>query len=109
MTDLESVRDALEAIQLKFMNNDLGTVDLSQLKGKALTSLSALETELNEALQENKRLREERIDLSKWIVAHKDQSFYGDHACQQCHPYSDMLVPGFVCAYHQAATIAGEK
>lgn len=29
-----------------------------------------------------------------------------DHACAQCVPHSDMLVSGFVCAYHQAAALA---
>lgn len=48
---------------------------------------------------------EQQRDLfAKWIFMHGNHS--GDWACAQCHPYSDMLAPGFVCAFHQAEVIA---
>ncbi len=50
--------------------------------------------------------------LAKWI-RYKGNEYGGDHACKQCYRYSDVLVDGFVCAYHLAcallATTPGSK
>ncbi len=43
--------------------------------------------------------------LVRHIIQHKDRKFYGDHACKQCHPHSDMLISGFKCGLHKAIEI----
>ncbi|MCK4118369.1 hypothetical protein ACI2UK_13870 [Ralstonia nicotianae] len=43
------------------------------------------------------------LDMAAWIVGQGNSN--PDHACAQCRPDSDMLVPEFVCAYHTAAAI----
>lgn len=48
--------------------------------------------------------KQQRDTLARWIVMHGNP--LGDHACAQCHPRSDILVHGFVCAYHLAEKIA---
>ena len=42
--------------------------------------------------------------LAKWI-RYKGNEYGGDHACKHCYPYSDVLVDGFVCAYHLACAL----
>ncbi len=38
---------------------------------------------------------------ANWILNHPP-SYGGDHACAQCYPKSEIIQPGFVCAYHEA-------
>jgi hypothetical protein len=38
---------------------------------------------------------------------HKDGASTGDWACRECWPQSDMLVDGFLCAYHEAGRLRG--
>jgi hypothetical protein len=40
--------------------------------------------------------------LCKFIIQHKDDKFYGDHACAECYPHSELIAAGFQCAYHTA-------
>jgi len=53
-------------------------------------------------LAEIDRLREVVVNLWKQADPPKDW------ACPRCRPESDMLVEGFVCAYHKAEDIATE-
>ena len=46
--------------------------------------------------------REELAEAEKWILQHP-APHSPDHACRHCVPHSDILVDGFVCAYHRAA------
>lgn len=60
-----------------------------------------------EAAAELRRLHEveqQRDLFARWMFMRGNHS--GDWACAQCHPNSDILVPGFVCAFHQAEVIA---
>jgi len=61
------------------------------------------------AREERDALREQVKLLSSFIVRKVEpfeETFWGgDHACERCHPNSDLLIEGFVCAYHQAVDI----
>ena len=61
----------------------------------------------DEAAAELRRLHEveqQRDLFARWMFMRGNHS--GDWACAQCRPNSDILVPGFVCAFHQAEVIA---
>lgn len=55
--------------------------------------------------RENTALRSRLAEAEQWIRNHPPR-FGGDHACAQCYPHSDVLVAGFVCAYHRATDSA---
>lgn len=50
-------------------------------------------------------LRSRLAEAEQWIRNHPPQ-YGGDHACAQCYPHSDVLVAGFICAYHRATASA---
>lgn len=50
--------------------------------------------------QEVATLKREHAQFARWIV--QRGMLMGDHACVQCHPFSEMVVAGFICAYHLA-------
>jgi hypothetical protein len=57
-------------------------------------------------------LRAERDAAYKFIRNHggpDSPRFYGDHACTQCHPSSEIIVEGFQCAYHKALSRTSEE
>jgi hypothetical protein len=60
-------------------------------------------TVLVSAIEENQRLRDEKLIWAKWIVE-KTPPLFKDHACLQCCPDDDpeYLEDGFVCVYHEA-------
>ena len=60
---------------------------------------------LREAADLIDRLREELAAAEKWMLKHPAPQS-PDHACRHCVPHSDILVDGFVCAYHRAANRA---
>jgi hypothetical protein len=65
---------------------------------------AALSAELKALQTENDR---QRATLAKWakhIVLFNDGRFYGDHACRECKPHSEILIEGFRCAFHEAQT-----
>ncbi len=41
---------------------------------------------------------------AKWIV-NNPPYIGGDHACAECYPNSEILVPGFRCVYHEALSV----
>ncbi len=44
------------------------------------------------------------IDVDSWAkFITRDTEFYGDHACFECHPYSEIIIDGFRCVKHEAA------
>lgn len=85
---------SLKAQNTAFFN----TAELYQTEaGELKSQLSARDAELAAK-------SEEVVQAQRWIL----NRCVGlpDHACAQCVPHSDMLVSGFVCAYHQAADTA---
>lgn len=55
---------------------------------------------VDELEQQRDELLAELERAQKWI-AHRGNGL-PDHACAQCVPHSDILIEGFVCAYHTA-------
>lgn len=49
-------------------------------------------------------LEQDKARLARHIVIHTDPSFK-DHACSECVPGSEIVKPGFACAYHTAKAI----
>jgi hypothetical protein len=70
---------------------------------------ASLRAELEKLRQRCEAMEADARQMAKWIgrVAADNPTFYRDHACAQCVPYSDIIKPGFVCAIHTAAAIDG--
>ena len=65
--------------------------------------------ERDEARAEVARLKAELDDADRYLLQvgtgrwrNDGEPDSRDHACAQCVPHSDMLVEGFVCAFHRA-------
>ena len=43
------------------------------------------------------------LHLAKWIAGHPSTT--PDHACEQCVPGGDIVIPGFVCGQHVALAL----
>jgi len=81
---------------------------------KAREALATSVAQANEAQRQaseivslRARLAEAELDsllMARWIFSHRGE--YGlDHACKRCFPDGDILIKGFVCAYHKAEDI----
>lgn len=56
---------------------------------------------------DNAALRERVKALEKSIVgAYRQARTPGDAACSRCLPYSELLIDGFVCWWHQGESMA---
>jgi len=53
-----------------------------------------------ELIREINSLKSELAEARKYILNHGQG--LPDHACAACVPHSDILIDGFVCAYHAA-------
>ena len=51
-------------------------------------------------------LRKQLSEAYKWILNRGLD--IPDHACVKCIPHSDVLIKGFVCAYHKASAFMEE-
>ena len=46
------------------------------------------------------------VDVAEWAkFITRGGEFYGDHACVECHPYSEMVIEGFQCVLHEAQAL----
>lgn len=61
-----------------------------------------------DAIKEITRLRDDLNQAYKFI-AYNSESFGGDWACERCHQNSEILIDGFVCAYHKAKDFMDAK
>jgi hypothetical protein len=56
---------------------------------------------LHQSLEDSRVLS---LHMARWIVEHHvHRPFEKDWACGRCVPYSDSIVPGFVCVLHVAS------
>ena len=85
------------AVDAKYMWSNLISTLARELH-EARAAIAAMPSE--EAIRRNEQ--KELAAAEKWILQHP-APHSPDHACQHCVPHSDILVKGFVCAYHRAA------
>jgi hypothetical protein len=85
------------------------TIHALGMKGDAETRLRAI----YDGAEKIRALvaREVQAERERWAALLSDlvkwSSPPGDWTCAKCRPYSDMLTPGFLCAYHDALAALG--
>lgn len=73
-----------------------------------LDSLQCTIEALDAATTERDRLSDRLDDAYRFILQHADKMTVTDHACAQCVPRGEIVVPGFVCVRHLAEARARE-
>ena len=64
---------------------------------------------LKDLLAELAAVKRQLDRLAQFVIRSFEACGAYDWACAQCKPSSDMLVDGFVCAYHEAKALAAEQ
>jgi hypothetical protein len=70
--------------------------------------VNALKEEKDRLRAEVEALKAKITRMAKWMKNNEDGRL-PDHACQRCVPHSDILIPGFDCAYHEAMDILNNE
>jgi hypothetical protein len=82
-------------------------LEVEKLKNKVAEANTERDSALDEAVVawgELDVVRARENKLAKFIVMNCED-FTGDHACFECHPCSDLVMPGFQCGPHLAKSI----
>ena len=105
------VNEVAKIFAEKDKENERLTADYKALEDKYETLLKrwfgCTERCLQESIEDNQRLTAElaecRADaeqIAKWMTSHSEH--VTNHACRECLPNGEILIDGFVCAWHKA-------